>query len=100
MKVEKARTNKYHKNEKVVYIEANDCLYDVGDEYVKESEVNVVELKPVPPYVCKLMKSSNGKNHVEPSKNDKLVAKNYTFDITNCDKIIDLLVTNGHIIIP
>lgn len=50
------------------------------------------ELKPGPPYECKLLKPSNKKNHVEPNKNDKFVAKTYTFDITKCDKIFDLLV--------
>lgn len=75
MKDEKASTNKYHKKEKVAYVEAEDYLSDIGVEYVKESEVNVVELKSGPPYLCKLMKLSNEKNHIDPNKNDKFIAK-------------------------
>lgn len=40
------------------------------------------------------------KNLVEPVKNDKFVTKTYTFDITKCDEIFDLLVSNGKIIVP
>lgn len=68
---------------------------DLFDEYIKESEVHVEELKPGPPYVCKLLKPSNEKNLVEPDKNEKFVTKTYTFDITKYDDIFDLLVTNG-----
>jgi hypothetical protein len=59
----------------------------------------LAELKPGPPYVCKLLKPSNGKNLVEP-KNEKFISKSYTFDITKCDEIFDLLVTDGQIIVP
>lgn len=48
----------------------------------------------------KILKSSNGKNLVEPNKNENFVAKTYTFDITKCDEIFDLLVIDGHIIVP
>lgn len=82
MKSEKAKTNKYHKKEKVAYGEADDYPSDIGDECVEESEVNMAKLKPGPPYVCKLLKLSNGKSLVEPSKNNKFVDKTYTFDIT------------------
>lgn len=99
LKDEKARKNKYHKKEKVSYVETYEYISDLGDEYVKESEVNVTELKPGPSYVCKFLKSSNGKNTVEPNKNDKFVTKTYTFDI-RCGRIFDLLVTDVKIIVP
>lgn len=57
------------------------------------------ELKSEPPYVCKLLKPSNGKNSIEP-KNEKFVTKTYMFDVTKCDKIFDLLVFYGQNVIP
>lgn len=68
-------------------------------EYMKENEVNVAELKPRPPYTCKLLKPTNGENPVEP-KNEKFIARTYTFNVTKCDKIFDLLVADGHIVNP
>lgn len=67
LKVEKARTRKFHKKDKVAYIEADerDYAYDVGYEEVEDNIVNMAELKPGPPYVCKLLKSFEGKNSVE-----------------------------------
>lgn len=59
----------------------------------------MVELKLGPPKVCKLLKPSDGKNPVKP-KNDKFIAKMYTFDVTNSDEIVDLLVDDRKIIIP
>lgn len=100
MKAEKSRTNEYHKKDKFSYAEANNYLSDIDDICVEESEVNMIELKPKPPYVCKLLKLSNNKSHVEPIKNDKFVAKTYTFDISKCDEIFNLLVTYGQIIVP
>lgn len=88
MKAEKARTNKYHKKEKVAYVKTYEYLSDLGNEYVEASEVNVEELKPRPPYVCKLMKPLNGKNPVEPSKNENFFTKTYTFDITKFTKYL------------
>jgi len=54
LKIEKARTNKFHKKEKVAYAKTNesDQDFDIGYDYVKENEVNMAELKPRPPYVC------------------------------------------------
>lgn len=78
---------------------ADEYSWDYED-LVEESEVDVAELKPGPPYSCKLLKPLNGKNHVETDKNDKLTTKFYTFNITKCDEIFDLLVTDGNIIMP
>jgi len=70
LRVEKARTHKY-KREKVAYVETsnNDQEFDIAIEDVKVCEVNVDELKPRPRYTCKLLRPSNGKNHVEAKKN-------------------------------
>ncbi|XP_050909696.1 uncharacterized protein LOC127123528 [Lathyrus oleraceus] len=100
LKAEKARTNKYHKKEKFAYIDANDYVSDVGDDCSEEGKVNVAELKLGPPYVCKLLKPSNGKKPVETNKNEKFTTRTYTFDITKCDEIFDLLVKDGQIIVP
>lgn len=59
----------------------------------------MAELKPQPPYICKLLKPLDKKIQVEP-KNDKFVAKMYTFDVTKSDEIFDLLVTDGQITVP
>ncbi|KAK2422828.1 hypothetical protein QL285_033329 [Trifolium repens] len=101
LRAEKARNSKYHKNEKVAYVETHDSdqEYDISYENVEQGEIDLAELKPGPPYTCKLLKPSNGKNPVEP-KNDKYVSKTYTFDITKCDEIFDLLVTYGQIVVP
>ena len=66
---------------------------------VEESEVNIAEQQPGPPFVCKLLKPSNGKNPEEP-KNDIFMSKSYTFDVTKCDEIFDLLVNEGLMIVP
>lgn len=93
--MEKSEIISIIKKEKLVYIYACDYLSDLRNEYVRESEVNVAELKSGPHYVCKLLKSLNGKNHVEPRKNDKFSIIIYTSDITKSDKFFDLLVTSG-----
>jgi len=41
----------------------------------------------------------NGKNPEEP-KNDKYPPKTYTFDVSKCEEIFDLLVTDGIILVP
>jgi len=69
LRAEKARTHKY-KRETVAYVETsnNDQEFDIAIEDVKVCEVNVDELKPRPPYTCKLLRPSYGKNHVETKK--------------------------------
>src|ERR1044072_1136257 len=69
-------------------------------EPVEENEVNLAELKPCPPYVRKLLRPSNGNNPPETARNNKFVTKTYTFDVTKCDEIFDLLVADGQIIVP
>lgn len=89
---------RYHKNEKISYIAIKGCSSD-DEDLIDISEVNVAELKPRPPYACKVLKPSNGKNPIEADKPDKYVAKTYTFDVSNCDEIFDLLVKDGQIIV-
>ncbi|KEH15977.1 hypothetical protein MTR_0401s0010 [Medicago truncatula] len=85
LKAEKARTSRFGKKETVAYVDTNDSDQDFDFEWstIEESEINVAELKPGPPYTCKVLKPSNGKNHEEP-KNDKYASKTYTFDVTKC----------------
>lgn len=101
MKVEKAIANK-SKKERVAYVdlEDNNLASDVEYNHVDEIEVDVAELKPGPPYVCKLLTLANGKNPSEPGKNDKFPKRTYTFDVTKCDEIFDLLVANGQVLVP
>ena len=95
----KSKARKYQKKGKVAYVITKDYSSD-DSESVKETEVNMVELHPGPPYAYKPLRPSNGKNPVETKKNGKAVIKTYTFDITKCDEIFDLLVSNDHIIMP
>lgn len=93
-------TSKFHKKEKVTYIDTNDYVSEAGDDYSEEGEANMAKLKHGPPNVCKLLKPSNGKNPVETNKNEKLSTRTYTFDITKYDKTFDLLVKYGQILVP
>ncbi|XP_045788321.1 uncharacterized protein LOC123883528 [Trifolium pratense] len=103
LKAEKVRNSKFQKKKEIGFVDSydNEIDYEMSDEYLDfdDSDINVAELKPGPPYTCKLLRPSNGKNPIEP-KNDKFVTKTYTFDITKCDEIFDLLVTDGQIIVP
>ncbi|CAJ2649107.1 unnamed protein product [Trifolium pratense] len=103
LKAEKVRNSKFQKKKEIGFVDSydNEIDYEMSDEYLDfdDSDINVAELKPGPPYTCKLLRPLNGKNPIEP-KNDKFVTKTYTFDITKCDEIFDLLVTDGQIIVP
>jgi len=86
LKAENDRTSKYHKKENVSYVGSNGSDHEFNIDYddVEDNEVNVAELKPGPPYTCKVLRPSDLKNHVEP-KNDKYVHKelsllNYAVD--------------------
>jgi len=101
LKAEKARTSRFSKKEKVAYVDVNDSDqdFDIVSSVVEESEINLAELKPDPPYACKMLRPSNCKNPEEP-KNEKYTPKSYTFDVTKCDEIFDLLVTEGITVVP
>src|SRR3954470_17032800 len=102
LKAEKARANKSYKKERVAYVEAENVDDEsFNDSYSPEEvEINLAELKEAPPYACKLLNPANGKNPVENDKNDRFPKKTYTFDITKCDEIFDLLVKDGQMILP
>jgi hypothetical protein len=101
LKAEKSRTNKFPKRERVAYVDAgdSDLEFDWGSDTVEENEINLAELKDGPPYTCKLLRPSNGKNPEEP-KNKKYLPKTYTFDVSKCEEIFDLLVADGIILVP
>ncbi|XP_050878718.1 uncharacterized protein LOC127082522 [Lathyrus oleraceus] len=101
LKPEKARVSK-GKKKRITYVdvEDQDIVSEVEYNHVEESEVDVAELKSGPSYVCKLLTPANGKNPTEPKENDKLPKKTYTFDMTKCDEIFDLLVSDGQIFVP
>ncbi|XP_050878785.1 uncharacterized protein LOC127082600 [Lathyrus oleraceus] len=97
LKEEKARTNK---GKRVVYVDFRKDHEDSGHEVpdFDDTEIDLAELTYGPPYACKVLAPSNGKNPVEPEKNDKFPKKTYTFDVTKCDEIFDLLVKDGQMI--
>jgi len=100
LKAEKAITQKYHKREKISYIGSDEGNqeFDIAFGDVETKEVDIAELKPGPPYTCKLLRPSDGNNPVGPS-NQSYVPKTYTFDVTKWDKIYDLLVADGQVVV-
>ena len=86
----------------MAYIEACSDERDVEDDFseVEEHEIDLAELKKGPPYPCKVLTPVNGKNPVKPERNDKFPKKTYNFNISKCDEIFDLLVKDGHMIVP
>ena len=50
-------------------------------------------------YTCKSLRPSDGNNPIEPS-NEIYVQKTYTFDVTKCDEIYDLLVAKDQVVVP
>lgn len=84
----------------LVNIDKNEQVFKSEYVYVEESKVGVAELKPKAPYVCKVFTPINRKNHVKPDKNNKFSKKTYTFDVTKCNEIFDLFVTDGQILVP
>src|SRR3954463_13550478 len=102
LKVEKAKANKNYKKERVAYVEMEDADDEsFNDSYnPEEAEIDLAELKEAPPYACKLLNPANGKNPIKSDKNDRFLKKTYTFDVTKCDEIFDLLVKDGQMILP
>jgi len=100
LKAEKARTSKFSKKEKVAYVDTDDIDsgFDLNFDDAGNSEVNLAELKHGPPFTCKVLRSSNGKNPEEPT-NEKYLSKTYSFDVTKSDEIFDLLVNEDIIVV-
>jgi len=101
LKAEKARTQKYHKREKVAYIESDESNqeFDITFGDVESKELDIAKLRPGSPYTRKSLRPSDGNNYVEAS-NERYVPKTYTFDVTKCDEIYDLFVSNGQVVVP
>ncbi|XP_058752893.1 uncharacterized protein LOC131626086 [Vicia villosa] len=102
LKVEKARANKSYKKDRVTYVEVDEEEPETFEDQhgFEDCEVDLAELKEAGPYTCKMITPSNGKNPVEIEKNDKFPKKTYTFNVTKCDKIFDLLVKDGQMVLP
>lgn len=64
LKAEKARKKRFPKREKIAYVDTGDGdpkFYWESDT-IEDNEINLAELKDGPPYACKLLRPSNGKN--------------------------------------
>jgi len=85
----------------VAYVGSNesDQEYDIAFGDVERCKVNIAKLEPGPPYTCKLLRLSDGKNPVKPSS-ERYVPKTYTFDVTKSDEIFDLLVADVQVVVP
>lgn len=81
-------------------MEDQDIVSEVEYSHVEGSEVDVAELKPSPPYVFYFLTPVNGKNPAKPKENDKFPKKTYTFDVTKCDEVFYLLVSDGQELVP
>ncbi|XP_050919279.1 uncharacterized protein LOC127136800 [Lathyrus oleraceus] len=81
LRLEKVRHSKA-KKEKVASVDydATDPIYEVDYASLTKLEIDVVELKPVSAYECRLLLPAQGKNPVE--NNLKFPLKTYTFDVT------------------
>ncbi|XP_050890325.1 uncharacterized protein LOC127095718 [Lathyrus oleraceus] len=99
LKEEKVRANK---SKKVAYVEFNNDDEGSNNKPLdfNKNEIDLAELKQGPPYFCKVLAPLNGKNPIEPIKNDKFPKKTYTLYVTKCDEIFDLLVKDGQMIVP
>ena len=97
LKAEKSRANKNNRKDRIAYVElGNDEPETIGEQVdFNEGEIDLAELKQGPPYSCKVLTPSSGKNPVEPDKDTRFPKKTYTFDITKCDEIFDLLVKDS-----
>jgi len=100
LKDEKARTQKHFRKEKVAYIASDESNQEFNIAFgdVEIEEVDIPELK-LGPYTCKSLSPSDGNNPVETS-NEIYVPKTYTFDVTKCDEIYDLLLIDGQVVAP
>lgn len=102
LKAEKARASKNNRRERVAYVKIDEDSQEIYSDPIgfDECEIDLAELKQGTPYSCKVLAPSNGKNPVEIEKNDKFPKRTYTFYVTKCDEIFDLLVKDGQMIVP
>lgn len=92
----KARANRNNKKERVAYVEAEKDKQEIYNDPIgcEQGEVDLDELKQAPPYHCKVIAPSNGKNPIELKKNDRFPKKTYTFNVTKCDEVFDLMASD------
>lgn len=85
LKEEKARTNK---GKRVAYVNFRKDHEDSGLEVpdFDDTEIDLAELTQGPPYVCKVLAPSNGRNPVEPKKNDRFLRKHILSMLQNVMK--------------
>ncbi|XP_050876662.1 uncharacterized protein LOC127080385 [Lathyrus oleraceus] len=97
LRLEKVRHNK-SKKEKVAFVDydATYPIYEADYASSTELEIDVTELKSGSAYECRSLLPAQGKNHVE--HNPKFPSKTYTFDVTKCEDIFDLLVKDGQMV--
>lgn len=94
--------NKNSRRERVAYVDLDRDDHETYNDFLDfdKSEIDLAELKQGPLYSFKVLAPSNGKNTIEPEKNDKFPKKTYTFDVIKCDNFFDLLVKDGQMIVP
>ncbi|XP_057443909.1 uncharacterized protein LOC130736074 [Lotus japonicus] len=93
---EKAKTtHKWPKKEKVAYI---DTELVCPTQEIDINDINLAELQPGDPCVCKALKPYENKLGEESPKDSIPTVKTYTFDVTKCDAIYDILVSDGLIV--
>jgi hypothetical protein len=99
LRLEKVRHNK-SKKEKVAFVEydATDPIREADYALSTELEIDVAELKPGSAYECRSLLPAQGRNPVE--HNPKVPLKTYTFDVSKCEEIFDLLVKDGQMVVP
>jgi hypothetical protein len=88
------------KNEKITFVDydATDPIHEADYASLAELEIDMAEFKPGSAYECRLLLPAQGKNPVE--NNPKFPSKTYTFDVTKCEDIFDLLVKDGQMVVP
>ncbi|KEH15141.1 hypothetical protein MTR_2063s0010, partial [Medicago truncatula] len=82
LKAEKARTHKFRR-EKVTYVDTNESKqeFDIAYKDFVDGEINFAELKPGPPYTCKVLRPSDGKNPVKNKMIDTLPKLTRSIDL-------------------
>ncbi|XP_058775231.1 uncharacterized protein LOC131649487 [Vicia villosa] len=101
LRLEKVRHTKAKtKKERVAYFDYDDTnpIYEADYISLTKEEVDLAEVKARPTYGCKALFPSKGKGPAE--HNAKFPAKTYTFDVSKCEEIFDVLVKDGQILLP
>lgn len=102
LKYEKARASNNNRRERVEYVDMDEDSHEIYSNPIgfDGSEIDLAVLKQGPSYSYKVLAPSNEKNPAKTENNDEFPKRIYTFDVTKCDEIFDLLVKDGQMIIP